>query len=126
MVRRRLPAPVASLATPRGTLIGSLDGQFEVARKVAAFKDTDVRQRKFLIAVLISIFINGCLDASTSSQSHAATAEESHHKRRNPQPHRGGSGAVQRFASTSLRRLSRRMPERERQAIRTWATAGNF
>jgi hypothetical protein len=36
-----------------------------------------MRQRKFFTAVLMSIFINGCPDALTDSQSHAATAEES-------------------------------------------------
>ena len=97
MVRRRLPAPIASLATPKGTLrmlLGSLDG--------AAFEDTDVRQRKFLIAVLISIFINGCLDASTSSQSHAATAEESTPQAAEPSAASGrvGSGTALRVNFT--------------------------
>jgi hypothetical protein len=61
-----------------------------------------VRQRKFLIAVLMSIFINGCLDASTSSQSHAATAEGSTPQAAEPSAASGGvgSGAALRVSFT--------------------------
>jgi hypothetical protein len=85
-------------------------------------------QRKQLTVVLLSILIAGCHGASISSQNHAATAKGSHHKQWGPQPHRGASGAAQRFASASLRRLRRRMPERERQPIRTVSssTVGAF
>jgi hypothetical protein len=61
-----------------------------------------MRQRKFLIAVLMSIFINGCFDASTSSQSHAATAEGSTPQAAEPSAASGavGSGAALRVNFT--------------------------
>jgi hypothetical protein len=61
-----------------------------------------VRQRKLLTAVLMSIFLNGCPDASTSSQSHAATAEESTSQAAEPSAASGrvGSGAALRVNFT--------------------------
>lgn len=61
-----------------------------------------MRQRKFFTAVLMSIFLNGCPDASTSSQSHAATAEESTPQAAEPSAASGrvGSGAALRVNFT--------------------------
>ena len=62
-----------------------------------------MRQRKFFTAVLTSIFINGCPDALTGSQSHAATPEESTPQAAEPSAASGGgagSGAALRVNFT--------------------------